>query len=273
MTDALQHLYDRLRAERYPTAQMGGIYANKPGYHNKRDNLPSSDYSCQQPDDQAGSGQNASGLDITLNPTDMRDLTQRLIDLTLARDPRIQVAREFFGTVDGVNVTGMDVRDVRWITSDPSHIWHDHISIFRRWAGDLAAMDALADAILGGTTQPDTGGFLMALSDQQQADLYNNVATIRGQQENTIIPVLSDVYNHTVTIRGHIENSVIPIINQTIDLLRDVSTRVDQVLNAVTETRTGVRQLRDRLLQHIPDVLQRDDGDAGETPPHALRDE
>ena len=155
MTDALQHLYDRLKNEAYPTAQMGGIYANKPGYHNKRDQLPGSDYSVQHDDDRAGSGQWAAALDITLNPADMRHLTQRLIDLTLARDPRIQVCREFFGTVDGVTVTGMDVREVRWITSDPSHIWHDHISVFRRWAGDIAAMNALGDAILGTTGGDD----------------------------------------------------------------------------------------------------------------------
>src|SRR5579864_43668 len=107
MTDALQHLFNRLKNEAYPAALMGGIYANKPGYHNKRDNLSSSDYSVQQPDDKAGSGQWASALDITLhNPGDMKSLTQKLIDLTLAGDPRIQVLREFFGTTDGVNVTG-----------------------------------------------------------------------------------------------------------------------------------------------------------------------
>ena len=155
MTDALQHLYNRLKHGGYPTAQMGGIYANKPGYHNKRDNLPASDYSCQHPDDRAGSGQWAAGLDVTLNPADMPRMTQQLIDLTFARDPRIQVVREFFGTVNGRDVTGLDVRDVRWVTSDSSHLWHVHLSVFRRWAGDHAAMDALADAILAAGAPPE----------------------------------------------------------------------------------------------------------------------
>ena len=166
MTDAIQHLFDRLKAEAYPTAQLGGIYANKPGYHNRRDNLPGSDYSVQRPDDQAGNGQWAAGLDVTLhNPADMVRLTQRLIDLTLARDARIQVVREFFGTTDGRTVVGLDVRDVRWITSDPSHLWHEHYSIYRRWAGAHAAMDALADAILDVPTT--TRHRRTALTDQQ----------------------------------------------------------------------------------------------------------
>ena len=168
MTDALQHLFNRLRAGGYPAAQLGGIYANKPGYHNKRDQLPGSDYSCQQPDDLAGSGQDAAVLDITLHdPTDMARITQRLIDLTNASDPRIQVLREFFGTVDGAQtVTGRDVRTHRWITSDDSHLWHCHISAYRRWAGDTAAMDAVADAILGTEAEdmtPDQANQLAAI--------------------------------------------------------------------------------------------------------------
>ena len=170
MTDALHHLFNRLRGEGYPAAHLGGIYANKPGYHNKRDQLPGSDYSVQQPDDRAGSGQWAAGLDITMhNPPDMARMTQRLIDLTNAGDPRIQVLREFFGTVNGTVVVGRDVRTNKPVTSDSSHLWHVHLSSFRRFAGDVGAMDALADAILGGST----GGFLMALTDQQQADIYN----------------------------------------------------------------------------------------------------
>ena len=156
MTAAIQHLYDRLEVT-YPHAQLelGGIYANKPGYHNKRDNLPGSDYSVQHPDDRAGSGQDASALDITLrNPPEIAKLTQRLIDLADAHDDRIQVLREFLGTTNGYTVVGRDVRENRPITSDDSHLWHCHISVYRRYAGDWAAMDAVAAAITGGTTPP-----------------------------------------------------------------------------------------------------------------------
>ncbi len=181
MTAAIQHLYDRLKAH-YPHAQLelGGIYANKPGYHNKRDNLPAHDYSVQQPDDQAGSGQNASALDITLrDPADMAKLTQRLIDLTYAADPRIQVLREFLGTLDGVNVVGCDVRGMYDITSeDTTHTWHEHISIFRRWAGDWAAMDAVADAIIGGTSPGDEDD-MTPEQEQQLAQAANDASEAR----------------------------------------------------------------------------------------------
>ena len=62
MTAAIQHLYDRLKAA-YPHAQLelGGIYANKPGYHNKRDNLPPHDYSVQLPPGQ-GSARGSSAV-------------------------------------------------------------------------------------------------------------------------------------------------------------------------------------------------------------------
>jgi hypothetical protein len=151
---AIQHLFDRLKAG-YPAAVLGGIYANKPGYHNKRDNLPPSDYSVQRPDDQTGPGHVAAGLDVTMHDlADMARMTNRLIDLAFIADHRVLVLREFLGTIDGSYVTGMDVRDQRWITSDDSHLWHVHLSVYRRYADDMAAMDDLADAILNSPDQP-----------------------------------------------------------------------------------------------------------------------
>ena len=145
---AIEHLFDRIR-DGYPAAELGGIYANKPGYHNARRNLPSSDYSVQRADDQKGSADNASALDVTLrDPDDMARLTSRLLALTDAADPHVQVLREFFGTVDGTNVVGRDVRENRPVTSDDSHLWHAHLSIYRRYSADLDALDDLADAIL-----------------------------------------------------------------------------------------------------------------------------
>ena len=209
MTDAIQHLYDRLKAEGYPNAQLGGIYANKPGYHNTRNNLPGSDYSVQRADDQLGDGGWAAGLDITMHdPADMARLTQRLIDLTHARDGRVQVLREFLGTVDGHTVVGMDVRDVRLITSDPSHLWHEHLSMYRRYAGDHAAMDALADAILG-DTQDTTEDDDEPITIPQDED--DDMKLIRIVQDGRIIAVSTyqfdqvpdmDQYNALATIWG-----------------------------------------------------------------------
>lgn len=59
----------------------------------------------------------------------------------------------------------MDVRDVRWITADDSHLWHCHVSAYRNTAGVHDAMDDLADAILGATSPPSED------DDMSQADV------------------------------------------------------------------------------------------------------
>ena len=253
MTDAIQHLYNRLRTEAYPTAQMGGIYANKPGYHNKRDALPSSDYSVQQPDDQAGSGQNASGLDITLNPADMRHLTQRLIDLTHAADPRIQVMREFFGTQDGHTVTGRDVRTMRVITSDPSHTWHVHASLFRRWAGDHTAMDALAGAIIG-TNQEDD------MTPDQDALLREifNLVTWTNQRTADVDPV--------IRATDGVARDTFNLATWTNTTTSEQLTRIERGENT-TDHRTAMSEILNRVdalatrLDELESITYRDDGD------------
>jgi hypothetical protein len=149
---AIMHLFNRLRAEGYPNGVLSGISAPNVafGYHLARNRARANDYSIQRPDDRLGDGWAASGLDMTLRqPADMARITQRLITLTQARDQRVMCLREFFGTVDGRNVTGLDVRDNRWVTSDPTHLWHIHISVYRRFATDHAAMSGVADAIVG----------------------------------------------------------------------------------------------------------------------------
>jgi ketosteroid isomerase-like protein len=192
---AIQHLFDRLKSGGYPAAEMGGIYANKSGYHNCRDALPASDYSVQQPDDQKGSGNNASALDVTLrNPADMKRITQRLIDLTNAGDPRVQVLREFFGTVDGVTVTGRDVRTKQIVYSDDdSHLWHCHISVYRRWAAD-DALDDVADAILGKTSTPDNPDAHYPWPGPQMGD--PEMLFVRVVDENNAIYALAPGYKH-----------------------------------------------------------------------------
>jgi hypothetical protein len=152
--DAIQNLYDTVHAA-IPQSQLGGIYANKPGYHNARNQLPSGDYSVQRADDKKGDGWAASALDITLPAKYMKQLTHRLIDATFDNDDRVWCLREFFGTTDGQNVTGLDVRDKRWVTSDPSHLWHIHLSVYRKFATDNQQLQGVAQVLLG---KSGTGG-------------------------------------------------------------------------------------------------------------------
>jgi hypothetical protein len=179
---AIRRLFDRLRNEGYQNGLLSGIFANTAGYHNARNNFaPRGNYSVLLPDDLLGNGWAGSGLDMTLRaPADMARITQRLIDLTMARDPRVQCLREFFGTVNGRTVTGLDVRDRRWVSSDPTHLWHIHISVYRRFAEDMAAMEGVANAILGtggaAAPPPQTGDwFAMATRADLEAVVRNEL--------------------------------------------------------------------------------------------------
>lgn len=145
--DALRKCFDTVKA-RMPSAQLGGIYTNKPGYHNARANLPSSDYSVQKPPDKEGDAQAGGALDITFGSlADQKNASKRLLDAK--NDPRCDVLREFFGSTDGVTVCGWDYYGGYAVTSDNSHLWHVHVSGLRKHLNDGPAWQAVADVITG----------------------------------------------------------------------------------------------------------------------------
>jgi hypothetical protein len=151
--DAILQCFNTVNAA-MPQAINAGIYGNKPGYHNCRANLPSSDYSVQKSYDKEGDPQAGAAIDITFyDPPDMKAITRRLIDETDAHGDtgKLRGLRSFFGTVDGVNVTGRDVPGRYAVTSDPSHLWHIHLSGKRKYANDHAAWQDVAGVILGET--------------------------------------------------------------------------------------------------------------------------
>jgi hypothetical protein len=156
---AIQALFDTVKS-RMPSAQLGGIYANKPGYHNARNQLPPSDYSVQTAPDKHGDPAAASALDITWgSANDQRTSSQRL--LNAKNDSRMSCIREFFGSTDGVTVCGWDYYGGYPVTSDDSHLWHIHLSVLREYANDQAALAKVADVITaasgggGSTPQED----------------------------------------------------------------------------------------------------------------------
>ncbi len=151
---AIQACFDRVKAA-MPQAQLSGIHVDKPGYHGSRNENDPGDYSVQQPYDKKGDPDAGAALDITLHdPADMKRLTQRLIDETKANGDNggLYGTREFFGCINGVDVTGMDVPGQYMVTSDPSHVWHIHVSGKRQYVNDHAAWQAVADVLLGTTS-------------------------------------------------------------------------------------------------------------------------
>lgn len=153
--DAIQALFDTVK-KRMPAAQMGGIYADKPGYHNARNQLPSGDYSVQKPPDKEGDGAAASAIDITFGSAQPQyDASRRL--LNAKNDPRMDVARSFFGSTDGANVCGWDYYGGYAVTSDDSHLWHVHLSVLRKYATNHAALQKVADVITGHASDGSSG--------------------------------------------------------------------------------------------------------------------
>lgn len=152
--------------------RLGGIYANKPGYHSSRsENLRSWPWSYSVRftlDLNRGPGWAARAIDLTMSAANMRTYTDRLVAAADRNDPRLRGMREFYGTTDGVNVVGRirdnDTGAYRRSSSDSSHLWHIHISFWcahcATWAAVAAVLSVLRDESLA-QWQAREGGLVM----------------------------------------------------------------------------------------------------------------
>lgn len=162
ITDEMWWLWQQLQAME-PDTELGGIYANKPGYHNARNNLPYYDYSvCDNPPDWGGPGDKAAAIDWTFPEAQSGDYrriaryTKRLFASAQdPDDPRLDGWREFYGQADDdTYVEGWDIRYGEAATSDSSHLWHIHISENRDRTTSRANKEALLSVLRG---EPVTG--------------------------------------------------------------------------------------------------------------------
>lgn len=168
-TPQMKRIYT-LIGPHFRTELQGGIAANKPGYHNSRENLlaqgRSRDYSLQAPADRRGNPEASAGIDITFgSEAELVTMHRRLRkactpDAAGNYDPRIEGVREFIGTLDGQRVSGYNRYStgtgsrarVGWVATgyaDSSHLWHEHISVFRDWADDDNFCRGLAEVLAG----------------------------------------------------------------------------------------------------------------------------
>lgn len=143
-----------------PTSQLGGIDANKPGYHNTRSRLRArglwGDYSIRWPADLAGPSDASAGIDWTFPEAHMggygniKKFSRRLLDAGRLKDPRTYALREFYGNADDDReVEGWDFVRKGPASSDPSHLWHIHISLRRKYVNDKKAIDAVLSILKG----------------------------------------------------------------------------------------------------------------------------
>lgn len=145
-----------------PGARGSGIVAAKSGYHSSRNynraRFPGN-YSIELAEDLQGPGDGAAAIDITpRGSADMRRLTKRLQDAFNARDPRVRALKEFYGSLDTTNgrngsVFGLGKKSstgAPYVTyADKSHLWHLHLSIFRKYVNDWDALRGIAEVLTG----------------------------------------------------------------------------------------------------------------------------
>jgi hypothetical protein len=130
------------------------------GYHRGASQVPSPDYSVQYELDLGGDWYDAdacSAIDVSMPTDKLIDACNRLFDACWNGDPRVLILREFFGTLDGRNVTGWDRAAGGYTSSDDSHLWHLHSSIHRGFALNAELLDAYADVVIGVDNHQQSG--------------------------------------------------------------------------------------------------------------------
>lgn len=109
------------------------------GYHRSRNWIYAHgkgplDYSVRHPADKGGDGNWLAALDIAVPQRQVIEISHRLHAAMRTRDPRVAQVREYFGTLDGENVSGWSSSLNEAVSSDDSHLTHVHLSFYRSMA-------------------------------------------------------------------------------------------------------------------------------------------
>lgn len=166
VTDAEWWLWLRLK-ELEPSSRLGGIYANKSGFHNTGNNNEKywpGNYSIRDDRNRRGPWWRdyASAIDWTFpdaqagNYATIAKYTKRLfVSAQNPDDPRLDlILFEFYGQDDNdLHVEGYNEFREEFVTSGLSHLWHIHASLWRDACGDFWAMWALLTVLIGWTVE------------------------------------------------------------------------------------------------------------------------
>ncbi len=190
---AIQQLYNVIQS-RISGAQLGGIVGDVNhsfGYHLARTELPSTDYSVVLPLDQQGDPGAASALDVTLGEGSplMITCTNRLLVAAKAGDRRLKALREFCGTTDGQNTHPYDLsngQDGPLNSWDSSHLFHVHLSFYRAYCNDYAAIAPIADVFTGHTAAPDSSS-ITPLSEEDEMANYPYIIYDKSNPANAAV--------------------------------------------------------------------------------------
>jgi hypothetical protein len=184
--DAIYSCYETVAAH-IPSAVYSGIVGGSYGYHQSRNQCDPGDYSVQYDADRRGDADASSGLDISFSTADMQLVTRRLVDAVDRGDSRVKVLREFYGTLNGYEVTGRDIPTGDWVTSDSSHLWHVHLSGFRENVNNTAVWQGVASIIIGSAAEEDD------LTPEQDNLLRNTSSKVDNLYSATFLDVGSSL--------------------------------------------------------------------------------
>ena len=139
-----------------PGGVGSGIVAAKSGYHSSRaynQAYHSGNYSIRNSYDLQGPSDGAAAIDVTMSTSNMKFYTKRMFDAMARRDPRVRAVKEFIGTLDGrtvIRFTRDHPDQTPWkASSDSSHLWHGHWSLFRAFINDWNALKGIVDVVKG----------------------------------------------------------------------------------------------------------------------------
>lgn len=160
ITDAMWWLWEQLFALDPADTDLGGIFANKPGYHNTRANNSSTDYSVRDAIDKQGPSDKAAAIDWTFrsaqagNYANINKYFSRFMTAARARDPRLFGWREGQGNEDvDKTAEGWDIRYHRSENPSGTHAWHCHFSEDRAYVESLDNKKALLSVLKGETLE------------------------------------------------------------------------------------------------------------------------
>lgn len=155
ITDPMWQLWEQRPNKAW---KLGGIYADKKGYHNtviaNLRNWPNN-YSIRLPLDIVNKNRDkARAIDLTMSDSEMIKWTQYMKRAAEDNDDtRLYGVKEFYGTLDGINVFGLakDSATGSWyrVTSDKSHLWHGHMSVFTEFVDNWLVLEPILSVWAG----------------------------------------------------------------------------------------------------------------------------
>jgi hypothetical protein len=181
--------------------QLGGIYANKKYYHNtvraNQENWPGN-YSIELDLDlKHGNLDFARAIDLSMSTLEMKKWTANMQRSALDdNDPRLDAVREFYGTLNGVTVYGLikDTVSGKWhkSSSNLSHLWHGHVSIFTAFVNDWDMLEPLLSVWAGETLEEWSDGVsLPKLNDSgEEVRMFQYIHNLARTQFKSPAPEL-----------------------------------------------------------------------------------